>query len=610
MSPRPRVLAVTRPSAWLVRNSVRRCYSVHAQHAVVDKDLVVVGGGPAGLALAAAIGVSQLGSIILLEVLMVIYAASNTSITSSHGRLALIEAGDFKQQLQWQPKPDEYSNRVSSITADNIRFLTSEHLGRAQPRADLVHAFARSHRNSYAEIGVWQHMQHARTRGIEEMQVWDGISGSRITFTSPTVEPDPFDEAIARHDLRVTSPMATLVENLNLQRACLEALDSNQNKVELLDQTRVLGIEKDDAGWPVVQVGKPGADASQSRFLRARLLIGADGANSPVKSYSKIDTFGWPYNAQGVVASLHCVGPVALDLADAEVYLWTQLSDTTASLVWSTTPALASALKALPLDLLAKLVTAAFSLPYDALRQFLDQLERAQVPEAEQLEAVLSSLVAATAPAYDPSIVPDEFPPTVTSIQTGSVASFPLRLSHTSSYIGQPVNGRDLRTALVGDAAHTVHPLAGQGLNMGLGDIQALVETLEQTVQEGGDIGSYNALRSYPRSRYIPNHAILSTCDHLASLYSSTARPFVWARSTGLEIVNELDGLKRVLMGGAGAGVGVKYTKDGRELNPGLWGVVGSGVDSVRNGLKFVKSVGGLIGMQVKDRLSQMGSRR
>ncbi|KAM0786663.1 hypothetical protein ACM66B_002112 [Microbotryomycetes sp. NB124-2] len=574
MPPRARALAVTRPSAWLLNGSLRRLNSAHAQQPVVDKDLVVVGGGPAGLALAAAI-------------------ASNDSITSSHGQLALIEAGDLQQQRQWQPKPDEYSNRVSSITADNIRFLT--------------------------RIGVWQHMQLSRTRGIEEMQVWDGISGSRITFSSPTIEPDPFDsEAIAHHDLRITSPMATLVENLNLQRACLNALDNNKDKVELLDNVRVLGIEKDEAGWPVVQVGKPGANPSQSRFLRARLLIGADGANSPVKSYSKIDTFGWPYNAQGVVASLHVSeanggegmstawqrflpeGPIA----------FLPLSDLTASLVWSTTPQLAAAIKALPLDLFAKLVTAAFSLPYDALRQFLDQLERDVVPEFEQLEAMLSSLVAASAPAYDPSAVPDELPPIVSAVQPGSVASFPLRLSHTSSYIGQPANGRDLRTALVGDAAHTVHPLAGQGLNMGLGDISALVETLEQTVQEGGDIGSYNALRTYPRSRYILNHAILSTCDHLASLYSSTSRPVVWARSTGLEIVNELDSLKRVLMGGAGAGIGVKYTKDGRTLNPGVWGIVGSGVDSVRSGFRLVKSVGGLIGMQVRDRLSQMGTRR
>jgi ubiquinone biosynthesis monooxygenase Coq6 len=77
-------------------------------------------------------------------------------------------------------------------------------------------------------------------------------------------------------------------------------------------------------------------------------------------------------------------------------------------------------------------------------------------------------------------------PPGVTSIQPGSVASFPVRFSHADSYIGDEPRGR---TVLIGDAAHTIHPLAGQGLNIGLGDVESLSRCIETAVIQGGDIG-------------------------------------------------------------------------------------------------------------------------
>lgn len=78
-------------------------------------------------------------------------------------------------------------------------------------------------------------------------------------------------------------------------------------------------------------------------------------------------------------------------------------------------------------------------------------------------------------------------PPLVNSIQPGSVASFPLRMTHADSYIGEDERGE--RIVLLGDAAHTIHPLAGQGLNMGLMDGKALAEAIHKAVLVGGDIG-------------------------------------------------------------------------------------------------------------------------
>jgi ubiquinone biosynthesis monooxygenase Coq6 len=175
-------------------------------------------------------------------------------------------------------------------------------------------------------------MDHSRTRPIESMQVWDGISGARIQFHSPLTQfdtPQPFT---------LNPPvdaMATLVENLNLQRGALRQLGTHPGAVELVDGSRVASIEEGEGGWPVVNLENPAGEATRS--LRARLLvsddsnqanelatgylppgpgvrrlirpttnlqIGADGFNSPVKAYSKIDTFGRAYDTHGIVASL------------------------------------------------------------------------------------------------------------------------------------------------------------------------------------------------------------------------------------------------------------------------------------------------------------------
>lgn len=118
------------------------------------------------------------------------------------------------------------------------------------------------------------------------------------------------------------------------------------------------------------------------------------------------------------------------------------------------------------------------------------------------MSALTASRTATSTETYAQGLILDDLPPSVARVQEGSVASFPLRLSHVDSYLGQPKDGRDLRTALVGDAAHTIHPLAGQGLNMGLGDIQSLVQTLEKTVENGGDVGEPQLPPHLPLQRY------------------------------------------------------------------------------------------------------------
>lgn len=212
-----------------------------------------------------------------------------------------------------------------------------------------------------------------------------------------------------------------------------------------------------------------------------RSQVGADGPNSPVRTFSDIDSFGHAYNTHGVVATIHHApmsnhtafqrflptGPVA----------FLPLSDTTSTLVWSTTPELAKKYKLAGPDALAPLVTCAFYASEADLEALNASLLYGDAVDMSQIEQVTQQSLRVLATA-DLSTLP----PPISSVDAKSIASFPLKLSHAESYLGN-------RTVLIGDAAHTIHPLAGQGLNMGLADVRSLANVWEQTVQRGGDIG-------------------------------------------------------------------------------------------------------------------------
>ncbi len=123
-------------------------------------------------------------------------------------------------------------------------------------------------------------------------------------------------------------------------------------------------------------------------------------------------------------------------------------------------------------------------------------------------------------------------------------------MRHADSYIGE-------RVALVGDAAHTIHPLAGQGLNQGQGDVESLAKTIEYSVSHGQDIGVRMSLEPYLSERYAPNHVLLGVCDKLHKLYSVGSGPLVPLRSWGLNAINAMRPLKNVIMDQA-SGNGIK----------------------------------------------------
>jgi ubiquinone biosynthesis monooxygenase Coq6 len=157
------------------------------------------------------------------------------------------------------------------------------------------------------------------------------------------------------------------------------------------------------------------------------------------------------------------------------------MPDNFASLVWSTTPSIAKQLLSLPPQTFVALVNAAFRLSHIDLK-YLSTLTLSDEIEKEIVwrESLLKE---------------DEntLPPRVVGVEDSSRTAFPLKLNHIDEYTA-------LRIALVGDAAHTVHPLAGQGLNLGLADVRSLCAVIQESLSFGQDIG-LSQLHSSAHSR-------------------------------------------------------------------------------------------------------------
>lgn len=365
------------------------------------------------------------------------------------------------------------------------------------------------------------------------------------------METSPFE------DLRT---VATMTENANLVRALLSRISaSGDENVSIFSNTTVSSIENgidhpdgpDLSAWPILNVAPTGSAESQAPSrIAARLLVGADGINSPVRSFANISTDGWDYNRHGVVATLALSEP---DAAPFPVGMRTAyqrflpslggpvallpLPNNHATLVWSTTIENAAYLKSLSPKAFMAMVNAAFRLSMTDLN-YMIRMERPSSTSGSEEYSHEDELTWRLQHTPQQSNIP----PMVTAVQEGSVASFPLRFRHASSYISP-------RVALVGDAAHVIHPLAGQGLNLGLGDVASLSSTIEYAVDHGMDIGDILSLERYPTERYLVNAKIGGACDVLHKLYNIPGNgPVAWARGLGLDAIDRLPFVKGFLM--------------------------------------------------------------
>lgn len=327
----------------------------------------------------------------------------------------------------------------------------------------------------------------ASQRLLEELGAWPKVQASRhCGYREMTVWDGDgtgrihFDAA----ELHARS-LGTIVENRNIVRALFESL--SDSSVQLLDGVRV-------KAWSREQ----GVELEDGRRLAARLVVGADGALSRLRQWSGLATREWDYDQQAIVCTVRTsqnhrytawqrfspTGPLAflplLNEAGDEHFC---------SIVWSQDTLEARRLMALETE------------------SFRKELEAAIERELGEVLAVSRRF------------------------------AFPLRQRHAKDYIADGL-------ALVGDAAHTIHPLAGQGANLGYGDVRALLEELERARELGLAPDDASVLARYQRRRKGENLAMMAAMEGFKQLFARDELPVRWLRNTGMRWLNQLAPLK------------------------------------------------------------------
>lgn len=339
-----------------------------------------------------------------------------------------------------------------------------------EPFDARIYALAPATVELLQRLAVWARIDAARLAAVDTMRVF-GDRGDGLTF-------DAYGAGIER--------LATIAE----ESALLQVLDAACDF-----QPAIARVASAFEGC-VADADGVTLRLAEGAALRARLLVGADGANSAVRAAAGISSRSTDYRQTALVCNFRCTRP-HLNTAwqwftDEGVVALLPLPGDHVSLVWSAPQELAQQLLQLSAAGLAQRVTA-------------------------RSGAALGEL----APA-------------------GIVASFPLRLIVVERLIAP-------RIALAGDAAHVVHPLAGQGLNLGLQDVASLLEVLRGR-EAFRDIGDAVLLRRYERSRAEPVAMMRAATDGLARLFRLDNPLARFARNTGMAAVDRLGPVKRLLI--------------------------------------------------------------
>jgi 2-octaprenyl-6-methoxyphenol hydroxylase len=290
-------------------------------------------------------------------------------------------------------------------------------------------------------------------------------------------------------------PLGYMVENRHIRAGLAAAVQ--EAGIEVLAPARV---ERVEAG--------PNASAvtlADGRILSARLVVGSDGRSSKVREEAKIGVVGWPYKQVGVVATVAMERPhqgVAHEhFLPSGPFAILPLTENRASLVWTETPARGRAL-------------------IDA------------GPEAFHAHLMRRF---------------GEFLGEVTT--GGPRFVYPLALEIAEAMTSP-------RVALLGDAAHGIHPIAGQGLNLGLKDVAVLAEVLVDAARCGEDIGAEAVLGRYPRWRRFDIVTMALATDAFDRLFSTDLLPVRLARGLGMAAVNRFGPARRYFMQSAGGAAG------------------------------------------------------
>ncbi|GLV36624.1 Coenzyme Q6 [Carabus blaptoides fortunei] len=361
-------------------------------------------------------------------------------------------------------------------------------------------------------IGAWNHIARGRYATVKKMQVWDACSDAMITF---------------EHD-NLVEPVAYIVENDLLLSSVTEIVKEIPN-VTVVNEAKIKDYKLANELDSTAEVFMENGDS-----YTCNLLLGADGANSKVRKTMGVQYLNWDYKQMGIVATLN------LSETSDNVVAWQRflptgpiailpLNEKQSSLIWSTTSAHCK-------DLLRM-----------SEERFVDELNTALwkvYPRDTVIDSITKGFNNFLENLNFASNAVRQLPPGVAGIESNSRAAFPLGFGHSTNYVAKGV-------ALIGDSAHRVHPLAGQGVNLGFGDVSCLSDLLAEAVYSGRNLGSIIHLKEYEKVRQRHNVPTMLAIDGLQKLYCTDLTPIVVLRSLGLQLTHAINPVKKMIMGHA-----------------------------------------------------------
>ena len=334
---------------------------------------------------------------------------------------------------------------------------------RFEPR---VSALSEASRRILQRLHAWDGIVARRAEPYREMHVWDGSGTGQVHFSAASVHAEV---------------LGHIVENRVVQDALLERL--HDTTLGLLPGARLEQLRHSGDDWLLT--------LADGRQIRTPLVVAADGANSAVRRLAGCATREWDYLHHAIVTSVRCEKP-------HQATAWQRFTDDGplaflplsregdrhwCSIVWSTTPEQAERLMALDDD------------------GFREALGRAFEHCLGGIEQV------------DPRLC------------------IPLRQRHAKRYVEPGL-------ALIGDAAHTIHPLAGQGVNLGFLDAAVLAEVLMHAHARGERIADERVLSRFERRRMPHNLAMMAAMEGFQRLFQADPLPVRWLRNAGLRLVD------------------------------------------------------------------------
>lgn len=332
----------------------------------------------------------------------------------------------------------------------------------------------------------------AARRLFEAIEVWDAVEPTAQPMLDMVVTDSRLEDAVRPTyltfggEIEEGEPFAHMVEN----RYLIDALVARARTLGV--DLRATAVSHYETTAKAVAVTL--ADGGK---LSARLLVGADGARSAIREQAGIVTHGWSYDQSGIVTTVAHERPhngcAEEHFLPAGPFAILPLTGNRVSIVWTERTRDAERIVALPDD------------------EFHAELEKRFGLHLGELKVV------------------------------GPRRAYPLGLYNARSFIAD-------RLALIGDAAHVIHPIAGQGLNMGLRDVAALAESVADAARLGLDIGSPQVLERYQRWRRFDTMTMSVATDGLNRLFSNHSDALRLVRDIGLGLVERMPALKRTFI--------------------------------------------------------------